>query len=156
MQTPQWHFHDKSRSYVFGIKLEDGCNICEKFKDLLDERTISHLVSVSFSEEFAEKALDRYLKKQPIFDIKEIKSKTFEGPLIRELSNPSKDDKIRWKKQFSYLMTKIRGIEKTVVEEIEEKKEEDIDEALSQTVTNSKGQASLFGEVIENKKKRKK
>lgn len=155
MQTPQWHFHDKSRSYVFGIKLEDGCSICEKFNSLLDEREKTHLVSVCFSEEFAEKALDRYLKKEPIFKTSEDNFKTFSGPLIKELSNPSKEDKIRWKKQFSFIMSKIRKTDGVVIEQLQEK-EEEIEEALMEVRTNSKGQTSLFGEVIESTKKRKK
>ena len=157
METPKWHFHDKSRSYVFGIKTDDGCIICEKFKDSLDQRTLSHIVSVVFSEEFAEKALEKYLNKEPIFDYQIKEAKSYSGPLTVKDPLATKEDKAIWKKQFSIIMQKIRKFESDVlINKSESEKEDEIDQALMEKRSNSSGQFSLFGEVLEKKKRRKK
>lgn len=167
MKTPTWHFHEKSKSYVFGIKLEDGCATCDVFQSLLDERTKSHLLCVSFSEEFAEKALERYQKNEPIFKVneenKEIKNNTNFQP-IKDLYQPTKDDIGKWKKQFSGIISKLKGteavhnlgVELGYVDKSLRFDETEEYESSNQPIVNSSGQSSLFGEVIESKRKKRK
>jgi hypothetical protein len=150
---PEWHLHEKSKTWVEGVKRDDGCSVCDEIWPLIQEaqkhsKFKTTISCISFTEEALERITQRLKDGLPAFPIPEDYWKPTDNVYIPKdiETRPSKDDKVRWRKQFSGIIDKIRAIGVQYNEE----QEEELRDAPPV------GQSSIFGVGSQIPKKKKK
>jgi len=161
---PDWHFHERSRRYVDGLLVDDGCFICDGQAELL---TLSGVVVIGFA--ISEEALDRLERRYELFgeiffydrrDFDEALKLPDIDQLTLELSDPKKEDMARWRKQFAPMVERFSREIRLTSPEFTSKNEPNISETDLEAV-KGRVQMTITGgsEVIpvgRSRKRRKK
>ena len=168
--VPQCHYHDKSESYVWGIKPEDGCWVCDNQWPLVEEairrgESVPCPLCVVVTKEF----LSKVERRMRIFDGEffyyddEIAPKGSGIKVSLDFeSKPTRDDITRWRKQFRSVLDRMqqKAAREAAVAESSKKKGIDSKYDLSpdEVVEKPEGtlQATIFGGLEEVSARRKK
>lgn len=156
---PGLHYHEKTKLYVDGIRPGEDCFVCDGQWPLVEKAIRSEnfkttILCVTFSEESLRRIK---IRKEIGLDLipdyrywNEVKETLYEP--IPELVDPSKEDRVRWKKQFAGRISK--DLIKESVRDITPEEEEKMNEIPPTGIV----QKGIFGDytVIDETKKRRK
>jgi len=151
--TPDWHFHEQSKMWVEGARPFDGCSICDEQYALIEKakkhpKFKSNPISFAFTEEALERITKRLKDGLPAFEVHpEYLEKNVDFVLEKDYSNPTKDDRARWRKQFSRMIQQIRTMKPEITED---------EDSMRDAPPETGYQASVFGVGPKIDKKRKK
>lgn len=114
-----WHFHERSKAWIWGVVDNDGCFLCDGQIPMILEsddatRSTSQVIGFSITEE----ALARFIRRagwtgpdeESFFnDQRTDEDLKLPKVLVPEPDEPNKDDMARWRRQFAPALELMRG-----------------------------------------------
>lgn len=111
-----WHFHEDSKAWIWGIVDNDGCFLCDGQMPMALESDMKATQTIGFS--ITEEALAKFIRRagwtgpdEELFfgDRRTDEDLNIPKELIPESKEPNKDDMARWRRQFAPMLELMRG-----------------------------------------------